>query len=223
MASGQVAEAKLADANADQFFHFISELVKHPADLPVDSLPQDDSQAGGPEGLDLLHPRPLAIEHDSGQQLRRERWIPGPIERHFIFLFDFVARMGQALREVAIVRQDEKAFGLRVEPADIEKARKPGRQEIEDSIARIGIGSGGYKAGGFVQDDVELAFAAHQLAPHFDMIVLRRLRAEVRADTTVDRDPPGGDQFIAMPSRTDTGSGEETVQAHGGEVEALNC
>jgi len=37
------------------------------------------------------------------------------------------------------------------------------------------------------------------------------LRAEVSAGFTVDRDPARLDQFIAMPTRSDTRSGEEAI------------
>ena len=173
MSSGQIAQAQMTDANPNEFFHFVSQLVKHPANLPVDSLAQDHPHARHPDRLHFLHARAFSIEHHAGQQLRRERWLPGAIERHFVFLFDFVARMRQALREIAVVGQDEKAFGLRVEPADIEEARELRRQEIEDRVARIGIGAGRNEAGRFVQDDVELALAVDQLAPDFDVIALR--------------------------------------------------
>ena len=149
------------------------------------------------------------------KQFRRERRVPGPIERHFVFLFNFVARMGQALREIAVIGQDEKAFSLRVEPANVEEARELRRQEIENGVARIGIGPRRNEAGRFVQDDIKLAFAPHQLASDFDVIAFRRLGAEIGADAPVDRDAPVGDQLVAMPPRTDTGGGEETVQAHG--------
>ena len=123
--------------------------------------------------------------------------------------------MGQALREIPVVGQDEEAFGLRVKPADIEKARELRWKEIENRVACIGIGVGRNKAGRFVQDEVELAFTAHQLASDLDVITLRRLCAEVRADTAVNSDATGGDQFFAMPPRTDTSGGEKTIQAHG--------
>ena len=205
----------MTDANPNEFLYFVSQLVKHPANLPINSLAQDNPHARHPDRLHFFHSGPLAVEHHPGQQLRREPWLPGAIEGHFVFLFHFVTRMRQALGEIAVIRQDEKTFGLRVEPADIEKARKLWRQQIEDRVARIGVGAGGNEADGFVQDDVEFAFAAHQPAPDFDVIALCGLRAEVGADATVNRDAPGCDQLIAMTPRPDTGGGEETVQAHG--------
>lgn len=204
----------MAHADPDEFFHFVSQLVKHPADLAVDSLAQDNSHARHSDRLHFFHSRALTVEHHAGEQLRRERWLPGAIERHFVFLFDFVTRVRHSLREVAIVRQDEEAFGLRIEPADIEKARELRGQEVEDRVARVGVGAGRNKPDGFVQDDVELAFATHQPAPDFDVISLGGLRAEVGADAAVDRDAAVGNQLIAMPPRTGTGGGEKTIQAH---------
>ena len=96
--------------------------------------------------------------------------------------------MHQPMSEIAVVREDEKPFGLRVEPPDIEEARKLRRQEIENRVARIGICPGRNEAGWFVQDDMDLVLAAHQLAPHFDVIILCRLHAEVGADAAVDCD-----------------------------------
>lgn len=211
MSSRQVAQTEMADANPNEFFNLISQLVKHTADLPVDSLTQDHLHARRPDRFHFLHPSALPIEHDPGQQFRRERRIPRTIECHFVFLFDFGARMGQALRQIAIVRQDEKPFGLGIESANIEEARELLRQEVENRVARIRIGARRDEAGWFMQDEVELALAAHQLTSNFDMITCGRLRAEVGADATVDCHAPIGNQLVAMPPRTDAGCSEETV------------
>lgn len=211
MSSRQVTQTQMTDANPYELFHLVPQLVKHASDLPVDSLAQDNAYVGHPDRLHFLHSGALSVEHHPGHQFRRERRIPRSIECHFVFFFDFVARVRQALRQIAVVREDEKSFCLRVEPANIEQARELRRQEIENRVARIGIGARGNEAGRFVQDDVELALAVHQLAPDFDVIALGRLRAEVCANTTVDRDAPVGNQLVAMPPRTDTGCGEEAV------------
>ncbi len=52
------------------------------------------------------------------------------------------------------------------------------------------------------------------LAVDFDMVAFAGLNAEIGADLAVDCDPAGGDQFIAMPARTEPGRGEETIKAH---------
>jgi hypothetical protein len=65
-----------------------------------------------------------------------------------------------------------------------------------------------------VQHDGERRRDVNKFAIHLDVVAAARLRAEVGAGFTVDSDPARGDQFIAMPARSDTGSGEEAIKAH---------
>ena len=211
MSTWQVAETQVADSNPNEPFDLVSQLGKHTTNLPVDSLMQDDAHARSPNRLHFLHPGVLSVEHHSGQQFRHERRIPWAIECHFVFLLNFGARMHQPMREIAIVRQDEKSFALRIESTDIEEAREFRRQEIENRVARIGIGVCRDKAGRFVQDDVELGLAVNQLASDFDMVTCDRLRTEVSTDAAVDCNAPSSNQLVAMAPRTDAGGREETV------------
>lgn len=66
-----------------------------------------------------------------------------------------------------------------------------------------------------MQNDVQRSFGADKLAVYFDVIACGRLRAEIGAGASVDRDATGGDQFIARAARTNAGGGEITVQPHG--------
>ena len=118
MSARQIAQAQMTNARANQLFHLVAEREKHPANLPVNSLTQDNANTGGPDDVHIFDSRPLSIEHDSAPQFQRETRVPRPVQRHFVFLFHFVTRMREALREVAVIRQDEEAFRLRVEPAD---------------------------------------------------------------------------------------------------------
>ena len=104
MSSRQVAKTQMADSNPNEPRNLVSQLRKHTTDLPVDSLTQDGAHARRPDRLHFLHSRVLSVEHHAGQQFRQERRIPRAIECHFVFLLNFVARMRQALREIAVVR-----------------------------------------------------------------------------------------------------------------------
>jgi hypothetical protein len=65
-----------------------------------------------------------------------------------------------------------------------------------------------------VQHNGERRRDVNQFAIHLDVVAPAGLRAEVSAGCTIDSDPTRLDQFIAMPTRPDTRSGEETIQAH---------
>lgn len=139
MAARQITQVQPSDANADKPFHFIPYVVKHPTNLSVDALPQNDSQPDRLDGMDPVQPRALTVEHDPLEEFRRQRWIPGTIESDLVFLLDFVTGMGQALREVAVVGQEEEALGLGIEPADVKEPWQMRREQIEDGVPSLRI------------------------------------------------------------------------------------
>jgi hypothetical protein len=100
---------------------------------------------------------------------------------------------------------------LGIEPADIEKARKFWRQQVENRIARVRIASGRNKTSRFVQRNRHRALEMNELAVEFHMIAFVRLCAEICADATVDRNPSGRDQFITFSPRTNAGCSEEPI------------
>jgi hypothetical protein len=122
--------------------------------------------------------------------------------------------MGEPLRELAIVCEKDQPFGLRVETADAEEPVKFLWQKIENRVASMHIFSGGNETGRFMQYNRQRWIGVNKFAVHFHVIVRSGLRAEVRADLAVDGDAPRRDQSITIASRTNTGSGEETVKAH---------
>ena len=131
--------------------------------------------------------------------------------------------MSQTLGQITVVGEKKKAFGLGVEPADVEEARQMRRKQVENRVARIWIASRRNKTSRLMQHDVEPALTVDEFAVDFNVIALLRLRAEIGADLAVDRYAPGCDQFIAMPARTEPGRGKKTVEAHDEEVEAIKC
>lgn len=52
-ATWHFAKSQIADSRADKALHFVAEFVKHPADLAVQSLLEDDPQPGRAK---LLYP-----------------------------------------------------------------------------------------------------------------------------------------------------------------------
>src|SRR5260370_23485338 len=112
MAAREIAETQAADSSADEFLHFVTDCIKHSADLAVDSLPQDNSQARRLDQMYGIDSRTLAVKHHALMQFRCERRVPRAIEHHFVFLLDLVTRMGETLRQVAVVCEQEETFRL---------------------------------------------------------------------------------------------------------------
>ena len=104
MAAREIAETQTADPRPDQFLHLVADFVKHPADLPIDSLTKNNADPRRLDRIHLFDPGSLTVEHYSAYQLWGERRIPGAIKCYLIFFFYFITRMTETLRQVAIVR-----------------------------------------------------------------------------------------------------------------------
>ena len=122
--------------------------------------------------------------------------------------------MSEPQSKLAVVGEKEQAFGLRIEPADVEETGKFCRQKIENSVASIQVFSCRNETGGFMQHDGERWVGMEHFAIHFHVVARSWLRAEICADQAIDGDATCCDEFIAMTPRTDPGEGEKTIQAH---------
>ena len=76
------------------------------------------------------------------------------------------------------------------------------------------IFAGGYESGGLVQHDRQRWRNVNHFAVYLHVVARVWLCAEVSTGFAVDRDLARCDQFIAMPPRSDTGRGKETIKTH---------
>src|SRR6266513_1593440 len=83
--------------------------------------------------------RALTVEKDAAQHFRNKRGIPTSFQCYFVFLVDLVPRMGQPLRQLAVVRKNKESFALCVEAANIKKARKLCWKQIENRVTGVRI------------------------------------------------------------------------------------
>ena len=177
----------MAQSRADEAFYFVADFVKHPANLPVHSLVQNDAEPGRPDLLHAGEPGALAVEKNSGVQFLRELRFPKTIEGDLILFLHFVARMSEVLREIAIAREQEKTFGLRVEPADIEEAGEFCGQQIVNRIGGVGIAARGNEPRRFMQRDGHALRRPNESMTDFYVIVRLYLGAEIGAGPAVNR------------------------------------
>jgi hypothetical protein len=85
-------------------FNAVSDSFKHAPNLPVYSLPQDDTEMSGRDGANLRDFGALAIKHDAAQQFRSERRIPWPVQRDLVFLVYLETWMSESLRQFTVIR-----------------------------------------------------------------------------------------------------------------------
>jgi hypothetical protein len=215
MSARQIAKPKISDANPDKMFDMVPDGFKHAANLAVYSLPQYNPQTCGRDGAKSRNFRSLAIEKNSAQQFRRECVVPWPIQSHFIFLVDFMARVREPLRQFAIICEEKQTFSLRVQAPDVEEAGKFLWKQIKDGVARVLIFSGRDKSRRLVQDDGKCRSGSNEFAIDFNVVVRARLCAEVGADFTVYGDATRCDQFITISARSNAGGGEKAIETQG--------
>ena len=211
MSARQIAQVQMSDAHAHKAFHFVTEGLEHPPNLAIDALAQDHAQMCSADGAQSCNGRAFSVERDAFEQLDLEGRIPRFVENDIVFFFNLVARMSQLLRKVAVVREDEEAFCLRVEAADVEEVGELRRQQIKNGIARMRIAPGRNETGRLVQDNRVRRLEMNEAALDLDVIGGGRLRAEVGADLAVDGDATGRDEFVAMTPGAETGRGEVAV------------
>jgi hypothetical protein len=200
MPAGQIAEPKISDSNAQKMFDAVSDGLKHAPNLPIYSLPQDNTKTRRREGTKARNLRAFAIKNNSAQQLWSKRRIPRSIQCDLIFLLDLETGVGESLGQFTIVRQKQQTFCLRIETSDIEESGKFFRQEIKDRVARVEIFSSRNESAGFMQHNRKGWSGANKFIIDFDVVACRWLRTEVCADLAIDCDAARSDQLVAMPT-----------------------
>ena len=208
------ADADRADADAHQPLHFITHLVHHQPDLPLDPLAQDDAQLALGGLRHRFHLRPAADDVETAQQLFPVRRVEVFVERHLVLLVDLVARMREREREIAVVGQDEQPLAFAIEPADVEDAGPLGRQAVEDRAALELIARGHEKAARFVEQHVQRRLGADHPLADFHHILRRDLGGEILDHAAVDFDPPLPDERLHAAAGAETGGSKKTIEAH---------
>jgi hypothetical protein len=215
LAVGQIAErparnrAELERANPrpDQLGDRVADLVKHLADDPVAALVDDDADDRAVLGVanraDHLWNGALAVDRDAPaepvEHLRRRI----AVEQRLVLLVDPVAGMHDTVGNFAVVRQQEQAFSLPVEPADRHDTLVD-RHEVHDGVAAAFVGRRRNVAAGLVEQDVAPSDGRDQLAIDFDLLGGGiDFAPKLGDDFTVHTDAPFEDQLLGAPPGRD--------------------
>ncbi len=132
---------------------------------------------------------------------------------HVVHLLDTVPRMGELLRELAIVRHQDEAVTRHVKPTDAEKSAKVRRQEIGHARAAGGITRGADHAGWFVEREVDPPRLTQHFAIEQNLLLVGfDPYAELRDDLAVDHHPAFGDELFALAATGDSRGGKHFLE-----------
>ena len=155
-------------------------------------------------------------EEDAAFKARDLFGVKSAVDRDFVRLVHAITRMRQAIGELTIVGEQQKAGALLVEASD---RIQPGAARVIDEVNRAAaafrVVIRADHAARLEEHDVDELFGPRNpLAFNGDDIALRINPRRERLDhVTVDRDHARLDELLAAPPRTDARIGERLLQA----------
>src|SRR5262249_4927170 len=139
----QIAELERADPDSGQRLHLVPEGLRHSAELSLAPLADRDHQVALALPLDSSRRRQPLLELAAGAQP-----LPPPVggrpgEPHPVGLRYLVARMGEAIGELAVVGQQDQARRVGIEAAN--RIEAPLRvDQLRDRAPAAGLLRGGH-------------------------------------------------------------------------------
>jgi len=157
----------------------------------------------------------VAVERDALAQPAQRLLVRHADHAGLVGAGDAVARMRQLRRQVAIVGQQQQAFGVVVETSHGVDVLAHSDQHVDHRRPALGIGPRAHHAGGLVQQDVALALRGFHAAPvHADVVHGRvGLGAHFSDGGTVDRDTSLGDEGLGRTPRGQAGLGQDLLKS----------
>lgn len=199
----------------------MADLLHDPAHLAAASFVDDHPQQRGLprlfEYLDLRGAGAPAVEHEAAAPdlfQRAGRGVPG--DERVVFLVDAVARVGDAVGEFPVIRQQQQPLAVHVESAHREDAVAPvgGGEEVVDGAPALGVAGGRQVAARFVQHEIARPGALQHLPVDPDLGALRvNLGPQFACDLPIDADAPFEDHLLRRAARGDPARREDLLQA----------
>ena len=116
---GELGHDKAANADPFESLDLVADLGKHPSDLAIVALGEDDTEASfrlDRHGLRLGVPFGKLKAFEQGWDVFGTKSV---IESYLVFLLHMKAGMGEPLGKVAVARQENEPGAVVVEAADI--------------------------------------------------------------------------------------------------------
>ena len=121
--------------------------------------------------------------------------------------------VGESVRELAVVGEDEEAFGVLIESSDVIEVLELWREKGVNGGAVEFVFLGADVAAWFLEKKGGGDFGFHLFTVECDGVVLRDARGGVFAKLAVDDDVSILDELVTMPARSFATTGEEFIEA----------
>ena len=195
----------VADRLAHALDLMLPSLVQRELEAAESRSPRDDPSTGR-RRQPVVELDPVA---EPGEIVRRRR----PFDVGLVDLRDAVARVREPVREIAVVREEEGAGRVDVEPPDRDDPRLGGN-EVDDRSPSVRVARRGDDAVGLVQQQVRERLRLDTRTVDLDDIALPHVGVQL-SWLAVHAHPPLADELVGAASRRDAGAREVGVEAHG--------
>jgi hypothetical protein len=185
-------------------------------DLSVPSFAQHDAQvrrvAFHAEPRDLRGLRRTSVDLDARPPPRQVVIFDDALDLREVNFRRLLAWMQQPQREVAVVREQQRARGTEIEPTHRNDARAGALEILGDRRAPSGIGHRADHVPRFVENQVDERLAGDGSPVDFDAVSLRvRARAELGDDAPIHRDASGDDELLGFAPRSNAAPGQDLL------------
>ena len=169
--------------------------------------------------LDAHNPNPCRrghalVERDACSQRGQSHSIGMPAHPSAINLRYAIARMGQAKRQIPIIRQQQNPAGIQIEPAGRKNPRINAAQQFVNCSAMMRIAHRHQISRGFVQQNISLPVnRTHRLTVDTHAVPIRiDPHARMRHNRAIEFNVARLDEPLARPARRHPCSGQKPVQ-----------
>ena len=201
-------------ARAPQPHHRVPDRLAHPPHLAVAALVEHELHPRAAELTGAGRSRDAVLELDAVRERRHGGGRQVSLDVGDVGLLDAVARMRQPVGEVAVVREQQHAARVDVEPSHRHDAGVV-PDEVDDRRAALRVARRRDDAERLVEQDVRELLLADAVAVDLDDVPGGDEGVELTA-LTVDRDPARLDQLVCGAAGGDAGAREVAVEAHRG-------
>ena len=139
-----------------------------------------------------------------------------PLDLNLVDARDLVARMEEAVAELAVIGEQEQALGVEVEATDGEQPLGARGQEIDHNGPALGIAPARHVTARLVQEHVAMRGNRGQRPPvdGDDVALGIGLRAGLAPDLAVDADAAGAEERLSPAARAQSPLGQDLADAN---------